>query len=94
MEFNTIGVCDGIAMGHEGMKYSLVTREIIADSIECMAKAHAFDGLVFIPNCDKNSARYAYGCVPCKYSVYLHFGRAYAFKLFSGRNRDGSEFCF
>ena len=53
MEFNTIGVCDGIAMGHEGMKYSLVTREIIADSVECMAKAHAFDGLVFIPNCDK-----------------------------------------
>ena len=53
MEFNTIGVCDGLAMGHEGMKYSLVTREIIADSIECMAKAHAFDGLVFIPNCDK-----------------------------------------
>lgn len=53
LEFNTIGVCDGIAMGHEGMKYSLCTREIIADSIECMAKAHCFDGLVFIPNCDK-----------------------------------------
>lgn len=53
MEFNVIGVCDGIAMGHEGMKYSLVTREIIADSVECMAKAHCFDGLVFIPNCDK-----------------------------------------
>ncbi len=53
MEFNVIGVCDGIAMGHEGMKYSLVTREIIADSVECMARAHAFDGLVFIPNCDK-----------------------------------------
>ena len=51
--FPTIGVCDGIAMGHEGMKYSLATRELIADSIECMAKAHAFDGLVFIPNCDK-----------------------------------------
>lgn len=49
----SIGVCDGIAMGHEGMKYSLVTRELIADSIECMAKAHAFDALVFIPNCDK-----------------------------------------
>lgn len=48
-----IGVCDGIAMGHEGMKYSLVTRELIADSIECMAKAHAFDALVLIPNCDK-----------------------------------------
>ncbi len=53
LEFNVIGVCDGIAMGHEGMKYSLASREIIADSIECMAKAHGFDGLVFIPNCDK-----------------------------------------
>lgn len=53
LEFNTIGVCDGIAMGHEGMKYSLCTREIIADSIECMVRAHCFDGLVFIPNCDK-----------------------------------------
>lgn len=53
MEFNVIGVCDGIAMGHEGMKYSLASRELIADSVECMAKAHCFDGLVFIPNCDK-----------------------------------------
>ncbi len=53
VEFGVIGVCDGLAMGHEGMKYSLATREIIADSIECMAKAHAFDGLVLIPNCDK-----------------------------------------
>ena len=53
MEFNTIGVCDGLAMGHEGMKYSLCSRELIADSIECMAKAHRFDALVFIPNCDK-----------------------------------------
>lgn len=53
MEFNTVAVCDGLAMGHEGMKYSLVTREIIADSVECMVKAHALDGLVFIPNCDK-----------------------------------------
>lgn len=53
LEFNTIGVCDGIAMGHKGMKYSLCTRELIADSIECMANAHAFDGMVFIPNCDK-----------------------------------------
>ncbi|MEN6356074.1 MAG: dihydroxy-acid dehydratase [Armatimonadota bacterium] len=53
MEFGVIGVCDGLAMGHEGMKYSLVTRELIADSIECMAKAHAFDALVLIPNCDK-----------------------------------------
>ena len=53
LEFNTIGVCDGIAMGHEGMKYSLCTRELIADSIECMVRAHCFDALVFIPNCDK-----------------------------------------
>lgn len=51
--FPTIGVCDGIAMGHEGMRYSLATRELIADTIECMARAHAFDALVFIPNCDK-----------------------------------------
>ena len=49
-----IAVCDGIAMGHVGMKYSLVTRELIADSTECMAKAHQFDALVMIPNCDKN----------------------------------------
>ena len=48
-----IGVCDGIAMGHEGMKYSLVTRELIADSVECLAKAHAFDAMVLVPNCDK-----------------------------------------
>ena len=51
--FPTIGVCDGIAMGHEGMKYSLATRELIADTIECMVKAHAFDALVLIPNRDK-----------------------------------------
>lgn len=53
VEFRTIGVCDGIAMGHEGMKYSLVSREIIADSIEIMAKAHPFDGIVLVGNCDK-----------------------------------------
>ena len=49
-----IAVCDGIAMGHVGMKYSLVTRDLIADSTECLALAHAFDGMVMIPNCDKN----------------------------------------
>jgi dihydroxy-acid dehydratase len=53
LEFNVIGVCDGIAMNHEGMHYSLVSREVIADSVEIMAKAHALDGLVLIPNCDK-----------------------------------------
>src|SRR5699024_5986070 len=48
-----IGVCDGIAMGHTGMKYSLPSRELIADSVETMAMAHCFDGLVLVPNCDK-----------------------------------------
>jgi len=52
-EFSTIGICDGIAMNHEGMKYPLPSRELIADSIEVMAKAHAFDALVLVPNCDK-----------------------------------------
>lgn len=53
IEFGVIGVCDGIAMGHEGMKYSLGSRELIADSIEVMAKAHAFDGMALVTNCDK-----------------------------------------
>ncbi|MFH0786632.1 MAG: dihydroxy-acid dehydratase [Pseudomonadota bacterium] len=53
IEFSTIGVCDGIAMNHEGMKYSLASRELIADSVEVMARAHPFDALVLIPNCDK-----------------------------------------
>ncbi len=53
IEFSTIGVCDGIAMNHEGMKYSLASRELIADSIEVMATAHAFDAMVMVPNCDK-----------------------------------------
>jgi len=53
VEFGTIGVCDGIAMGHMGMNYSLATRELIADSCEAMGLAHSFDGMVFIPNCDK-----------------------------------------
>ena len=52
--FPAIAVCDGIAMGHKGMNYSLATRELIADSTEAMAMAHAFDALVMVPNCDKN----------------------------------------
>ena len=51
--FPSIGVCDGIAMGHEGMKYSLASRELVADSVETMAMAHCFDALVLVPNCDK-----------------------------------------
>jgi dihydroxy-acid dehydratase len=53
VEFNTIGICDGIAMGHSGMKYSLPSRELIADCVETMVKAHCFDALICIPNCDK-----------------------------------------
>jgi dihydroxy-acid dehydratase len=53
MEFSTIGICDGIAMGHEGMKYSLASRELIADSVEIVASAYPFDGLILVPNCDK-----------------------------------------
>jgi len=53
IEFNTIGICDGIAMGHPGMKYSLPSRELVADSVESMVKAHCFDALLCIPNCDK-----------------------------------------
>ena len=53
VEFGTIGVCDGIAMNHVGMKYSLGSRELIADSVEIMGTAHAFDAMVMIPNCDK-----------------------------------------
>jgi len=53
VEFSTIGICDGIAMGHPGMKFSLASRELIADSVEAMVQAHGFDALVFIPNCDK-----------------------------------------
>ncbi len=53
IEFGVIGVCDGIAMGHEGMRYSLASRELIADSIESMVLAHGFDGIVLVPNCDK-----------------------------------------
>jgi dihydroxy-acid dehydratase len=52
-EFNTIAICDGLAMGHEGMRYSLPSREIIADSVELMIEAHRFDGMILIPNCDK-----------------------------------------
>ncbi|MHC5191948.1 MAG: dihydroxy-acid dehydratase domain-containing protein, partial [Planctomycetota bacterium] len=52
-EFNTIALCDGVAMGHTGMKYSLPSRELIADSVETMVRGHCFDGMICIPNCDK-----------------------------------------
>ena len=70
MEFNTIGVCDGIAMGHDGMHFSLSSRELIADTIECMVKAHCFDALEFIPNCEDRSG-YVNGSNASEPSVYL-----------------------
>ncbi len=63
--FNTIGVCDGIAMGHDGMKYSLASREIIADSVEVMLQAHKFDGMICIPNCDKITPGMLMAAVRC-----------------------------
>jgi dihydroxy-acid dehydratase len=62
-EFNTIAICDGIAMGHTGMKYSLASREIIADAVEAMLRAHCFDGMVCIPNCDKVTPGMLMACV-------------------------------
>lgn len=63
LEFNTIGICDGIAMGHEGMRSPLVSREIIADSVEVVARAHAFDGMVFVCSCDKIEPGMAMGAL-------------------------------
>ena len=63
-----IGVCDGIAMGHIGMKYSLASRELIADSVETMANAHQFDGLVLVPNCDKIVPGMLMGALRYQYS--------------------------
>ena len=67
--FPAIAVCDGIAMGHIGMKYSLVTRDLIADSTECMALAHQFDALVMVPNCDtiakQKIFRQLLNCIKC-----------------------------
>ena len=60
-EVSTIGVCDGIAMNHAGMHYSLVSREVIADSLECAVEGHAFDGIVCIPNCDKDRPWHDFG---------------------------------
>jgi dihydroxy-acid dehydratase len=84
-EVNTIAVCDGIAMNHPGMKYSLPSRELIADSVEILAQAHAFDGLVFIPNCDKVVPGMLMAAVrlnlPC---VFVSGGPMLAGKLFQG----------
>ncbi|MDR2602392.1 MAG: dihydroxy-acid dehydratase [Spirochaetaceae bacterium] len=85
VQFPVIGVCDGIAMGHDGMRYSLVTRELIADSIECMALAHALDALIFIPNCDKIIPGMLMACARLNLpSAFVSGG-----PMLAGRSRSG-----
>jgi dihydroxy-acid dehydratase len=85
-EFNTIGICDGIAMGHRGMKFSLPSREIIADSIESMIEAHQFDGMVCIPNCDKIGPGMLMGAARVNIPTIFVSGGPMA----AGRQKDGS----
>ena len=78
LEFNTIGVCDGLAMGHSGMRYSLPSREVIADSIEIMLNAHPVDGAVFIAGCDKNEPGMMIGCARVNIpSIFVTAGPMY-----------------
>ncbi|MCL2005819.1 MAG: dihydroxy-acid dehydratase [Planctomycetaceae bacterium] len=83
--FNTIGVCDGIAMGHDGMKYSLASREIIADSVETMLKAHCFDGMICLPNCDKITPGMLMAAVRCNIPTIFASGGP----MEAGRSADG-----
>ena len=86
VEFPAIAVCDGIAMGHVGMKYSLVTRDLIADSTEAMAMAHQFDGLVMIPNCDKNVPGLLMAAARVNVpTIFVSGGPMLAGKLYDGR---------
>ena len=87
IDFGVIGVCDGIAMNHEGMKYSLASRELIADSIEIMATAHAFDAIVFVPNCDKIVPGMLMAAARLNLpSIFISGG-----PMLSGRDRDGNK---
>ncbi|NLF24237.1 MAG: dihydroxy-acid dehydratase, partial [Deltaproteobacteria bacterium] len=85
-EFNTIGICDGVAMGHAGMKYSLPSREIIADSVESMIKAHCFDALICIPNCDKIVPGMLMGALRANIPTIFVSGGP----MVAGRGPDGS----
>ena len=85
-EFSTIGVCDGLAMNHEGMKYSLPSRELIADSIEVMAKAHAFDALVLVPNCDKIIPGMIIGALRVNLPTILISGGPMLAGVYQGKN--------
>ena len=87
--FPAIAVCDGIAMGHIGMKYSLVTRDLIADSTEAMALAHQFDGLVMIPNCDKNVPGLLMAAARINVPTLLCSGGS----MLAGRLKDGRRTC-
>ncbi len=89
IEFPAIAVCDGIAMGHVGMKYSLVTRDLIADSTEAMAMAHQFDGLVMIPNCDKNVPGLLMAAARLNIPTIFCSGGP----MLSGRLNDGRRTC-
>ncbi len=83
--FNTIGVCDGVAMGHDGMKYSLASREIIADAVETMINAHKFDGMICIPNCDKIVPGMLMATVRCNIPTIFTSGGP----MEAGRTEDG-----
>lgn len=85
-EFSTIGICDGIAMNHEGMKYPLPSRELIADSIEVMAKAHAFDALVLVPNCDKIVPGMIMGAIRVNIPTILVSGGPMLAGFYRGKN--------
>ncbi len=87
--FNTVGVCDGIAMGHTGMKFSLPSREIIADSVETMLRAHCFDGMICIPNCDKIVPGMLMAAVRCNIpTIFVSGGPMEAGKMADGRSVD------
>ena len=88
-EFNTIGICDGIAMGHAGMKYSLPSRELIADCVETMVRAHEFDAMLCIPNCDKIIPGMLMGAMRCNIpTVFVSGGPMRAGKLADGSTVD------
>src|SRR5438132_11459312 len=88
-EFNTIGVDDGIAMGHIGMKYSLPSRELIADCVETMLEAHCFDGMICIPNCDKIVPGMLMGAMRCNIpTIFVSGGPMEAGKTPSGKTVD------
>ena len=87
--FNTIGICDGIAMGHTGMKYSLASREVIADAVECMLQAHCFDGMICIPNCDKIIPGMMMAAMRVNIpTIFVSGGPMLAGKLSSGKTVD------